>query len=268
MADFSRGILMTNAEYHAHPAISKSDLDLINRSPMHFKAAKENKKDPTDAMILGSVVHKLVLEPSTFKGEYAIGPDADKRTKAGKEQWKAFEESINDETIITSNLYNKAYEMSQAVLSNELAKKILTGGQAERSFFWNDIETGIECKCRPDYIKNGYVIDLKTTADASPEKFAKSAYDYRYHVQAWWYMNGLRNCGIKADKFIFIAVEKEFPYAVAIYDADELMLDLGRGQARKNLESYGRCLETGNFGGYSAGIEKLSLPDWLLRFYT
>ena len=63
---------MTNTEYHAHKAVSKSDLDLIHRSPLHYRSAKEMPREQTETLLLGSVVHKLVLEPEDFDNEYAV----------------------------------------------------------------------------------------------------------------------------------------------------------------------------------------------------
>lgn len=258
---------MTNTEYHSHSAISKSDLDLIARSPAHFKYTKEHKPDPTDSMLFGSVVHKLVLEPETFTAEYAVAPAVDRRTKAGKEAWTEFSDSINGETVISSDIYSKAHLIAESVRNNKLANKLLSGGKAEQSYFWTDSQTGVECKCRPDYLKNNIVIDLKTTINASPEEFVKSAYNYRYYVQAWWYLEGLRQNGIDVTDFIFIAVEKEAPYTVCVYCADELMLELGEREARRNLNAYAECLKSGIWYGYEKEVQihSLSLPDWVIR---
>ena len=83
---------MTNKEYHAHPAISKSDLDLAHRSPMHYQYRKEHPQgSQTPALLIGSAVHKMVLESSTFDEEFAVLDDAiDRRTKAGKEAYSTF----------------------------------------------------------------------------------------------------------------------------------------------------------------------------------
>lgn len=263
---------MTNAEYHAHPAVSKSDLDLVNRSPLHYKSAKQSGKEQTEAMLFGSVVHKLVLEPETFAAEYAVAPKCDRRTKEGKQAWKEFTDSIADETVITEELHKEAQNVANAVLANPIVKKILTGGQAEQSFFWTDEETGVECKCRPDYLirEKGLVIDLKTTENASPERFMKSAYDYRYHVQAWWYLHGLSQYGVAARNFVFIAVEKKPPYAVCVYAADDLMLELGKREALENLQTYAECKKSGIWHGYEKEpeIHSLSLPDWVIRKYN
>ncbi|MGN0613725.1 MAG: PD-(D/E)XK nuclease-like domain-containing protein [Porcipelethomonas sp.] len=258
---------MTNAQYHNHPAISKSDLDLINRSPIHYKYIKSNPKDPTEAMLLGSVLHKLILEADTFTAEYAIAPVCDRRTSKGKAEYNAFKKEAMDKVVITSEMFAKASVIAGAVRENPIVKKLLCGGKAEQSYFWE--EKGIECKCRPDYLKGNLAIDLKSTADASPEAFTKSAYNYRYHVQAWWYLNGLNKCGIGAQDFIFIAFEKDPPYCVCVYAADDLMLELGESEAMRNLDTYRECLETGNWHGYEKEpeIHSLSLPDWVIRKY-
>ena len=144
----------------------------------------------------------------------------------------------------------------------------MQNGKAEQSFFWTDSETGVECKCRPDFLRSdGLVIDVKTTADASVEAFVKSAYNYRYYVQAWWYLHGLRQCGIDAKDFIFIAVEKEPPYAVCVYAADDLMLQLGERESMKNLKTYAECLKSDIWYGYEKEpqIHSLSLPDWVIK---
>lgn len=120
--------IMINAEYHQHPAVSKSDLDLIQRSPAYYKYCKEHEKSQTPAMLLGSVVHKLVLEPEEFDAEFAVAPVCDKRTKAGKEMWAEFEAHAEGLTVMTKDLSEQAQAMANAVLSHEIARKLLQNG--------------------------------------------------------------------------------------------------------------------------------------------
>lgn len=63
---------LSDFEYHGGPGYSKSGLDLIRKSPAHFKASKEYaERIPTPDMRIGSLTHTLCLEPGEFENEYA-----------------------------------------------------------------------------------------------------------------------------------------------------------------------------------------------------
>lgn len=258
---------MTNAEYHASGAVTKSMLDMVHKSPAYYQWCKQNPRQQTVSMLLGSVTHKLVLESDTFAGEFVIEPTCDKRTKAGKEVYKAFVDSLGDGlTAVPPDVYETAKAMADSVRSHPIAARLLMDGKAEESLFWE--QDGIKCACRPDWLRDdGLVVDLKTTKDASPDGFQKSAYNFRYHVQAWWYINGLRKCGIDATEFVFIAVESTAPYTVAVYSADSMFYRLGEIEATQDFEKYKECLGSGVWYGYEKEpeIHPLSIPDWLVR---
>lgn len=63
-----------NAEYHKGPGVSKSGLDLIHRSPMHYKAVIDSANDngPTAAQFVGTAAHCLILEPEEFVKTYCL----------------------------------------------------------------------------------------------------------------------------------------------------------------------------------------------------
>lgn len=65
-----------NAEYHGGPGISKSGLDLIHRSPMHYHAvvtAANDNHESTAAQAIGTAAHMLILEPGEFVKTYCLG---------------------------------------------------------------------------------------------------------------------------------------------------------------------------------------------------
>lgn len=260
---------MTNQEYHAAVGVSKSDLDLISRSPAHYQFAKRNPSEPTPAMLLGTAVHKLVLEPEDFEKEFIIAPECDRRTKEGKALYAEFMEKSAGKSIITVQQYNDIFKIASAVKNHPLAGKLLTGGIAEQSYFWE--EDGVKCKCRPDYLRTDIkaMIDLKTARNASPESFTKAAFDYRYHVQAAWYLRGMKALGYDIENFIFITVETEAPYAVCVYAADELMIKLGNITAEENFKTICNCIKTDHWYSYDEvpEIHSLSLPEWIIRKY-
>lgn len=65
---------ISNADYHGGPGISKSGLDLIARSPLHFKAKRDsaNDNEPTPAQAVGTAFHAITLEPQVFTSEYTL----------------------------------------------------------------------------------------------------------------------------------------------------------------------------------------------------
>jgi hypothetical protein len=78
-----------------------------------------------------------------------------------------------------------------------------------------------------------------------------------YHVQAAHYLNGL-----EAEKFIFIAVEKSYPFAVAVYELDASALLEGGSLAFRDLRRIATCRGLDEWPGYSQEITTLSLPMW------
>lgn len=255
---------MTNKEYHEAEGISKSDLDLIHKSPLHFVTAKTQPEKQTESLLFGSALHKYVLEKKDYNSEFITAPVCDRRTKEGKAIYADFVEQAAGKSITTSEQSERILNMSKAIFQHPLASKLLTGGTAEQSYFWRDNDSNILCKCRPDYIKGNYCIDLKTTQSAKPDDFMKSAYNYRYYVQSYWYLKGLKASGIDVENFIFIAVEKEPPYAICVYVASEDFLKLGEVEAESDFAVYKKCLETGNWYGYdeTPEVHSLELPDW------
>jgi hypothetical protein len=263
---------MDNADYHAHPAISKSHLDLIARSPLHYWARYIDPKrvipEPTPAMRLGSALHTHVLELHKWDREYVIAPDGiDRRTKAGKEAWAAFEAESAGKTVLSRDEADHVMHMGRAIHGHPAAAMLLNlPGEAETTHMWTEAGTGLGCKCRPDWLtKDGsIVVDLKTTEDASPAGFRKSIGQWRYGVQAAWYLHSLEQAtGIRPAQFIFIAVEKKSPYAVACYAADEEMIQLGMETAMRDLQRIAECRTAERWPGYSDQIEMISLPNWL-----
>ena len=157
--------------------------------------------------------------------------------------------------------------MKKSLFDCAPAKKLLEAtGKAEQSYFWEDKETGLGCKCRPDYLleDGGTIVDLKTTTDASYRGFLKSISNFRYHVQSGWYMNGLEQAtGTRPERFIFIAVEKTAPYGIGVYEADLYMTVNGYDQARIDLQKIAKWKEEENYPNYCTEIQQISLPSWM-----
>ena len=264
---------MDNNDYHAHPAISKSHLDQVARSPLHYWARyldpNRQLQEPTPAMAIGSAVHTHVLELDQWDARYAMAPESiDRRTKQGKAEWEVFTTAATGRTVLSRTDAELVMRMGHAVYSHPAAAMLLKQlpGKAETTHMWNDAATGLQCKCRPDWLTDdgSLIIDLKTTEDASPAGFRKSIANWRYHVQAAWYLNGIEHAtGTRPDQFIFICVEKKAPFAVAVYAADAEMIQIGGEAAARDLDVLATCKAAGAWPGYSDQIETINLPGWM-----
>lgn len=250
---------LSNAEYHKHPAVSKSALDSINKSPAYYQWSLTHEREETPAMRLGSAVHTAVLEPEEFVDRYVKAPLCDRRTKAGKALWAEFQEEYQSHIVLSDQDWQTCMDMADAVKRNPQASRLLRNGQAEYSYFWE--ERSREMKCRPDYLTDDYIVDLKTAMDASPSGFAKSVMNFRYHVQQAHYTAGRG----MPDEFYFIAVEKTAPYLVGVYVLDPAFLEMGLDERERNLDTLERCEESGEWPSYTDSvITRLEPPAWAL----
>jgi exodeoxyribonuclease VIII len=261
------GMTLTNAEYHARPEVSKSGLDMVRRSPLHFWNRYLNPdriiEPPTAAMTIGSALHTRVLEPHLFDDEYAVAPHCDRRTKEGKMIWADFEQEAAGKTLLKAEDALQITAMADSLRRHPAARVLLNkAGKAEQSYFWTDDETGEKCKCRPDFHTDDrrIIVDVKTTEDASPGKFLRSSVlQWRYHVQAAFYMQGVP----EAELFLFAVVEKKPPFAAAVYTLPTKLVERGLEDARADLRCIAECRAADRWPGYGDEVQELSLPKWL-----
>lgn len=257
--------IINNDDYHGGPGISKSGLDKINKCPAWFKYCLDNPTEQTPAMRLGAATHALVLEPETFEKDYAVAPEINRRTKAGKLDWEEFCLASSGKDVLSMQEAETARAISEAVYGNAAARRVLSAdSRVEHGVYWNDPITGTLCKCKPDMWRNDNIlVDLKTTKCASPAEFAKSAYNFRYHVQAAYYMDGVEQVtGERPKGFVFVAVETSAPYLVSVFAADDQMILLGQDAYRQDLDLYAECMESGIWPGYPEEVVSLQLPPW------
>jgi hypothetical protein len=178
---------LSSDRYHQGPEVSASFLrTLIRHSPAHARAEQQDPRPDTPALRFGSAVHACILEPGAFWNRYAVAPKADRRTREGKATWEAFTADHPGAEILTESEGELLDAIAATVEAHPLAPLLLRGGEVEVSGYWSDPETGVSCRCRPDYLRTieGLMVDLKTTLDGSPIAFQRAIHGLGYHVQA------------------------------------------------------------------------------------
>jgi len=224
--------------------ISKSGLDKIAQSPAHFRTATKE----TDAMRIGRITHEFILEGVQ---NFVSSPFDSFRTKEARE-WR----DSQTFPIITTAELETIYAMRESVLRHPEASRLLSDGQSEQTFFFDEPTTGAPCRCRTDWMTgDGVIVDLKTTTDASPKGFAKAVWKFRYHVQDAFYTDGVEaSTGCRPKDFVFIAVEKTAPFGVGVYRLSEGLREEGRELYLDNVKTWMECTERGEWPAYSNEI--------------
>ncbi len=253
--------MLSSLDYHADGAIGSSMLKDALRSGHHYYMKWESAERPLPEsksyFRRGEIIHTAVLEPERFVSHYEVC--AARNTKIGKEEEKAIR--AQGKEPITHSEWALAQSIVQSVRNNVDASYLLRTGKAEQSFFWNDLETDLRCKCRPDWHDgHSMIIDLKTTSSlASPSEFARTVANFKYHLSAAHYLEGVKG----AQRFIFLVVEVEYPYNVGIYELDDDSLAEGLKLQQKALRRIKAWRQMDPpWPGYSQGVQPIRLPEY------
>ena len=248
---------ITNRDYHADPALGSTSLKtLATRTPAHYQHDKAHPKS-SDAFDFGTAVHSLILEGD--ESGVGVWNFPAWTTKAARE---AREESRAAGKIpMLEKDWQQVEAIRDAVMAHPVARELFTGHLAEQSVFWD--EDGLMLKCRPDAWQPGLLIDLKTTLDADPNEFGKTAAKFGYHQSAAHYIDGVKAATGEELPFRFVLVEKTAPYLVSVVELDEEAVNIGRALNDRAKRIYRECVETNTWPGYPTA-EPVSLPLWAI----
>lgn len=274
MKNNSQILKLSDAEYFSRLEMSKHSLDDFAKNPHAFFAKKSagiTDDSDTPALALGRAVHASVLERPVYEAEYVSMPDTIK-VRRGKE-WESFKESNKDKQIISRDDLEIVEGVTVSVSEHRNAKQILDMCKhREFAVIWEEPTSDngvVPMRAKIDFGNANYSIigDLKTTQDASPEAFSKDSDAFGYDIQAAVYISAMQACGHKPKLFVFIVVEKTFPYTVSTYtfDVDSDFVQAGLLEYRKRLKSYSEYIN-GTVAVPSGWSEhNIQLPPWSKR---
>jgi exodeoxyribonuclease VIII len=265
---------ITNNDYHSSPGISSSQLkpalksmELYHESYLGNVPFKE-----TEAMRLGTAVHKLTLEALDFPNEIAVSKKFG-RTNAAKEEKEEFYAANKGKTIITHEQYDKCRGMRDSLMGLNEIQYIFQDGEPELSGYYKDHaavrneSTYMLCKYRPDWRTDWCIADVKSTTNVSADAFSKTINEFFYHLSAAHYLEGDRVLeGTDHRQFLFLCVEPEYPYEAAIYRLGQESLELGENLRRMVLPKIKQGRETKNWPRINDGIsQEIEVPAYALN---
>jgi exodeoxyribonuclease VIII len=269
--------------YFSWPYANKSFLDHFEKSAAHALVEKQHPRAPTPAKILGTHIHLATLSDDFDR--YAMcapinpktGKQHDRRTTPGMAAWADAERKARGRQILGLGEYNTCKVMRAAWRADPTSNELLSGeGKNEVAIVWDDPETGVRCKALIDRLTThegwSYVIDLKSTLNASPEGWPYEVERYRLHRQACFYLDGMSMAvGEFPRRFAFMAMEKIKgpPYTVGgpmIYVATDSVIEQGRMEIRALLRRYRDAIDSGEWAGYPRGLQFFHLPERAYRY--
>ena len=222
-------------KYKQIPALNKSLLMELDKTPAHFKLAVNSPRPPTPQMEFGTAFHDLVLEPDEFANRHVV----------------------EGASLIDDDDLSKLHAMRQAVETHAKASKLcgrMAEGERESTVLWLDADTSLPMKARIDLLQpDNAVVDLKSAYSSSEDDFFNAAEMFSYHVQAAIYLDGLRNIFPHRNfRFHFVVVEKSPPHKVACYELDSARERRGRDKYKELLDIYLQCRDNEKWPAYKA----------------
>lgn len=116
-------------------------------------------------------------------------------------------------------------------------------------------------KARPDILHEHFIVDLKTSRDASPKGFQRSMCEGGYHIQAAMIIDAVKAIDKReVQTFINIVIEKEYPFSVGVYVIDQAAVEFGRTQYKTALRNLKVAREANSFLDYETQV--IGLPNW------
>ncbi len=243
---------------------------LLTRSPLHawHKHPRLNpkwKEESGDRFDMGTAAHAVVLEG-----------DVDRLAIYNGDSWRSGDSRVFREMARANGKIPLLKEDADSVITmatvarNAMnASPSLTGlGEldAERTFIWQ--EKGTWLRCRPDWLSEDRTIAVsyKTTSDASPARFIRTAIDLGYALQAAFEVNALQAAtgARRQPSYFWLVQEVSEPYAVSLIGLTPEWWQMAQEQFNAAVSIWGHCLADNRWEGYPDRICYMDPPPWAL----
>lgn len=261
------------AEYHADTTtLSSSGARklLAPSCPAKFRYAMDHPEGPKPHFDFGTAAHTLILDDGP---EIAVCEFNSWRSKAAEEAQE--EARARGAVPVLESQYVELQAMARVVRDHPVAGALFAPGtgHAEQSLYWLHHGTGVTLRCRPDWLRPDQVVDYKTTTAADLDSIQRDVWKYGYHIQAAWYLAGVKALGLCDPDpwFRFVFQEKTAPYLITIVELDTVALDIGKRFAEMAIYAYAECTASGEWSDYMVDarprLPEITLPAWVEREY-
>jgi hypothetical protein len=262
---------MSNAEYRAHPADSRSFLHTVAKHGGEVQLwidtgnqywggnAATSKGSEFDAIVEG------ILGGKSFE-DMVVSPPADVLGANGARSTKAYREWAEGQTaVIVTDETRWQYEKMLASMRTCDAAYSLMQATTETqvsAFFELD---GHLLKVRPDACTPTLWWDLKTTSQPWDRLF-RSALDYGYAEQEWLYTQGAMALGMEFFRMPFVFVQTTPPYGCRVFILPEELVSNAGMRMISVMEQVRLRRSTGQYMPADADeVTEMPVPKWALK---
>jgi hypothetical protein len=266
---------LTADQYHADatgevPTLSASIARILcAKTPAHAKAAHPRlnpnyERKVEDKFDVGTAMHSLLLQGVDLV--HICHYDDWRKAEAREARDEA---RAHGRIPLLAKQWDEVARMLDAVRDQlnqwPSSPKPLETGTPEQTIVWN--EDGVMCRARLDWLSgDGLLIeDLKTTsASADPQAWAKTLYGMGADIQAAFYIRGVQAVyGHTFVDFRWLVAECFPPYAVSVVNLAPSALALANERVDYAVETWRRCLESGEWPAYPQRVASVSPPAWV-----
>ena len=255
-------------DYASVPALNGSSIVHMRRSPMSYRHQKDNPTAPSPAMELGTITHRMILEPELV-GQIAVwGAQPDQKVRNGK-AWEQFQFDHQDQTILTVEDFKACTAMALAARRHAPIREYADAfGPTEVSMFWRHPYTRRRYKARLDKIVPGThtIFDLKTTRDCHSYKFGGQAYALGYYIKLALYWQGYRELTGVEPSVRIGAIDSKPPHESVVYRVSRDVIMQGIEELDQLVARLDECEMSGCWPPEYEGETDLILPAWTNSF--
>lgn len=252
--------------------LSYSSLSQFKKSPRNFIDYKLGKKDQTDAMKLGKLVHCLILTPELFEDHYFVFDDTDKVVEIGGgnpratkvyKEWKAEQlEAVGEKEAISKGEYDQAKLMADAVLNNSASKPLLAKCPKRETPMTFEMN-GLNIVCFLDAHGHECILDIKICQDADPNKFQRTIMNDGYYLQGGVYEHAMG----ELLPYYIIAVDRSG--GVSVHLLMDGLLEYGMNELERITRQFVECMDKNDFHhsfeyGSHTGYFQMDKPPYFL----
>lgn len=217
---------MNENEYRMHEYFGFHDIVALTKSFWHMHTYRKSKLKK-DYQNFGAAAHIMALEPERFKTDVVILPEFNRRTKDGKAKAEEFEKENSDKIIVTEDEMIKLVQMQETLEYFDLFRNIRRHVSNYEACAFYEFSDDLKLKGRIDaagVLPDGstFILEYKTTQDASFDSFKYDIHKYKYDLQLFHYatvaMQGVQNA--LSCRLFIVAQEKEPPYDYTLTEVE------------------------------------------------